>query len=292
MYNTSVFAFVDKLGVLANLFSDLNISCRRIFNLLEGTLYTKEAFGDKYKKKCDGKIEFKNVKFKYDYKGDYILDDCSFDVEPNELVALIGKSGEGKTTILNLLGRLYDIDEGYIRIDGLEINKYSEDFIRENISIISQNPYLFDMSIKDNLKLVKENISDEEIKEVCKLVCLDEYIESLPDKYDTVIGEGGVKLSGGQKQRLGIARALIKNTKIILLDEITSSLDNETGTTIKKVIQNIRKNHTIIMVTHELSMIKDCSKIIVLKDGKIAAEGSHDELINKNKEYTKLYKMK
>ena len=148
------------------------------------------------------------------------------------------------------------------------------------------------MSIKDNFRLVKEDITDKEIKKVCKLVYLDKFIESLPNKYDTIIGEGGVKLSGGQKQRLGIARALIKDTKIILLDEITSALDNETSSVVKKVIKNISKNHTIIIVTHELSIIEDNTRVLLLDKGKIVSDGVHSDLLTSNSDYKKLYKIK
>ena len=292
MYNSSVFSFLERLGKLVNLFADLNVSCYRIFNLLDNNYYVKEVFGNKYSDKCSGKIEFDNVCFRYRGKIDEVLNQCSFTINSNETIALVGKSGTGKTTILNLIARLYNTDSGTIRIDDTVINEYSEAFIRDNVSIISQSPYLFDMSIKDNLKLVKEDITDEDIKRVCKLVCMDDFIETLPNKYNTVIGEGGVKLSGGQKQRLGIARALIKDTKIILLDEITSALDNDTGSIIKEVIKNIQKDHTIIIVTHELSMIKDCSRILVLDNGTIIGDGTHKELIKNNDIYKKLYKIK
>ena len=292
MYNSTAFAFLERIGLLMSLSSDLNVSCNRIFSLLDGNLYATEVFGKKYNKECLGKIEFKDVNFKYKYKNNYVLRDCSFAVNSNETVAIVGKSGVGKTTILNLIARLYDVDSGSVFIDNEPIREYSEEFIRDNVSVISQSPYLFDMSIKDNLRLVNEGITDNEIKDICKLVCMDEVIESLPGGYDTVIGEGGIKLSVGQKQRLGIARALIKKTKIILLDEITSALDNETGSVIKQVIKNIQKDRTIIIVTHELSMIKDCSRILILDDGKISGDGTHKELVKNNDIYQKLYKLK
>jgi len=292
MYNAYIFTFLERLGLLMNLSSDLDISCNRIFGLIDGNIYNSDCYGHLYKENCVGNIEFSNVKFKYHYKNNYVLKDCTFSVKSGENLAIVGKSGSGKTTILNLLSRLYDVQDGCVKIDDVDIREYSEKFIRENISIISQSPYLFDMSIKDNLRLVKENITDEEIVDVCKMVCMDEYIQSLPNKYDTIIGEGGVELSGGQKQRLGLARALIKNTKIILLDEITSALDNDTGTVIKKMIKNIGKGRTIIIVTHELSMIKDCSRILVLDNGKIVNDGKHSELLRTSDIYNKLYKIK
>lgn len=290
MYKSSVFAFLDKITALMYLRADFNLSCNRLFSLLDDNKFSKETYGIKEKKTCSGILEFKNVDFSYEKNP--VLKNCSFKINKGETVALVGESGSGKTTILSLISKIYKTNQGTVLIDGIDINELSESYIRNNISVISQNPYLFDMSIKDNLKLVDENITDEQMVKICKKVCIHDFINSLPDKYDTIIGEGGLKLSGGQKQRLGIARALIKNTKIILLDEITSALDNNTGSVIKKVIKNIQKNHTIIIVTHELSMIEDCERIFVLDEGKIIAEGSHDELIKKNKAYKKLYKLK
>ena len=158
---------------------------------------------------------------------------------------------------------MYKIDKGEILIDNINIDELSEEYIRNNISLVSQNPYFFDMSIIDNLRLIKENISLEEIKKICKKVYLDEYIESLPNKYDTILGEGAISLSIGQKQRLAIARALLKNTKIILLDEVTSALDEENKTNIKNLINNIKSNHTIIIVTHDQELVKDYKKIVL-----------------------------
>lgn len=292
MYNSSVFSFLEKLGKFVGLFSDLNVSCDRIFSLLDNNGCESEFYGDKYHDKCNGKIEFNNVSFGYNSKKEKVLKKCNFIIYPNETVAIVGKSGEGKTTLLNLISRLYSVTDGNIKIDDIDIREYNEKFIKENISVISQSPYLFDMSIKDNLRLVKDDITDEEIESVCRIVCMDEFIHTLPNKYDTVIGEGGVMLSGGQKQRIGIARALIKNTKIILLDEITSALDNENASIIKKVIKNIKKEHTIIIVTHELSMIKDGVRILVLSNGEIVGDGTHTELLNNNDIYKKIYKIK
>ena len=160
-----------------------------------------------------------------------------------------------------MLCKLYSINSGSIFIDGKDINTLDEKSIRGNITIINQNPYIFNMSIKDNLRLVKKDVTNKEIIDACKLACLDEYIETLPDKYDTIVGEGGVNLSGGQRQRLAIARALIQNTKIILFDEATSALDNETQSKIQTAIDNLKGNYTIIIIAHRLSTIVNCNKI-------------------------------
>ena len=168
-------------------------------------------------------VEIKNVSKTYNGKKK-VLKKTSFKVEANSTVAFVGKSGSGKTTVFNLLCKLYDIDSGKITIDGVDINELDKDSIRGNITIINQSPYIFNVSIKDNLRLVKEDLTEEEIVEACRVACLHDFIMSLPDGYDTIVGEGGVNLSGGQKQRLAIARALVQKTEIILFDEATGAL--------------------------------------------------------------------
>ena len=217
-----------------------------------------------------------------------VLKNLSFKISSGSTVGIVGKSGSGKTTIFNLLCKLYDVNSGEIRIDNVNIEELDEEAIRRNITIISQNPYIFNMSIKDNLKLVKSDITDEEIVEACKTACLDDYIESLPKKYDTIVGEGGINLSGGQRQRLAIARALVQNTKIILFDEATSALDNVTQLKIQTAIDNLKGNYTLIIIAHRLSTIINCDKIFILEDGKISAIGTHKELLKENKYYKSL----
>ena len=181
------------------LVKEFNLSATRIFDIFEDKKYEKEVFGDKHLGKINGDFEFKNVSFKYDASN--VLNNLNFKVNANETVAFVGKSGAGKTTIFNLLCKMYDNYDGLITIDGINIKELDKDSIRGNITIVSQNPYIFNMSIKDNLKLVKNNLTDKEMKEACKMACLDDFIESLPNKYDTIVGEGGINLSGGQKQR-------------------------------------------------------------------------------------------
>lgn len=184
---------------------------------------------------------------------------------------------------------MYNINKGDILLDGININELDEYSIRNNITIISQNPYIFNMSIRDNLKLVKEDLTDKEMKEACKLACLNEFIETLPNKYDTVVGESGVMLSGGQRQRLAIARAFIQKTEIILFDEATSALDNETQSYIQEAIDNMKKDYTIMIIAHRLSTIVNADRIIVIDNGKVVGEGAHKQLLSKNKIYKKLY---
>ena len=279
---------MESLGNLLTEVKSFNISSKRVFSVFDKKTFIKEKFGKKHLDKVKGDFEFKNVSFSYN-KENKVLNGLSFKVKANETVGFVGKSGTGKTTIFSLLCKLYNVDEGLITIDGIDINELDEESIRDNVTIISQNPYIFNMSISDNLRLVKDDITDEEIKEACHLACLDEFIESLPNKYDTVVGEGGISLSGGQRQRLAIARAFIQKTEIILFDEATSALDNDTQNKIQQAINNLKKDYTILIIAHRLSTIINCDKIIVLNEGKKEAEGTHGDLLKNNKIYKKLY---
>ena len=278
---------MEKIGLLLTEIKSFNISSSRVFAILGPKEFQKEKFGKTHLEKVKGNFEFKNVTF--GYNENTVLNNLSFKVKANQTIAFVGKSCAGKTTIFSLLCKLYSIEQGEIKIDGVNINELDEESIRNNITIISQNPYIFNMSIKDNLKIVKEDITDEEIRKACKLACLDDFIEMLPDKYDTVVGEGGVTLSGGQRQRLAIARAFIQGTEIILFDEATSALDNETQTKIQQAINNLKGEYTILIIAHRLSTIINCDKILVLDEGKVVGQGNHKQLLKDNKIYKKLY---
>ena len=275
------------LGDLLEYIKDFNLSCERVKEIIDGVKFKKEQFGEKHLDKVEGHFTFEHVFFKYKEKE--VLKDLTFEVKPNETVAFVGKSGAGKTTIFNLLCKMYDVNQGKITIDGINISELDKDSIRGNITIISQNPYIFNMSIRDNLKLVKNNLSDEEMDNACKIACLDDFIQELPNGYDTIIGEGGVNLSGGQKQRLAIARALVQKTEIILFDEATSALDNETQEKIQRAIENMKNEYTILIIAHRLSTIIHADRILYLEDGKIIAQGTHHELLKNCPSYQKLY---
>ena len=275
------------LGDLLEYIKDFNLSCERVREVINGDKFKKEQFGEKHLDKVEGHFTFEHVFFKYKEKE--VLKDLTFEVKPNETVAFVGKSGAGKTTIFNLLCKMYDVNQGKITIDGININELDKDSIRGNITIISQNPYIFNMSIRDNLKLVKNNLSDEEMYDACKIACLDDFIQELPNGYDTIIGEGGVNLSGGQKQRLAIARALVQKTEIILFDEATSALDNETQEKIQHAIENMKNEYTILIIAHRLSTIIHADRILYLEDGKIIAQGTHHELLKNCPSYQRLY---
>ena len=286
-YSGKVSSSAYFVGGFLEQIKDFNLSAERVFAIIDSDEFKKEKFGNIHLDKVNGDFEFKDVVFSYTNKK--VLDKLNFKINANETVAFVGKSGAGKTTIFNLLCKMYDIDSGVITIDGVDIKKLDKDSIRGNITIISQNPYIFNMSIRDNLRLVKSSLTNDEMKNACKLACLDEYIDTLPDKYDTIIGEGGINLSGGQKQRLAIARALVQKTEIILFDEATSALDNETQEKIQKAINNMKNKYTILIIAHRLSTIINADRILFLDNSKIINEGSHDYLLKNCKEYRKLY---
>ena len=279
--------FYYLVGDLISYFKEFDVSRNRLEEILGDKLYKKEKFGNVHLDKINGDFEFRNVDFSYGKNK--VLKNLSFKIAANSTVAFVGKSGTGKTTIFNLLVKMYDVDSGQILIDNHDVKTLDKDTIRGNITIISQNPYIFNMTIKENLQLVKKDLTDEEMKEACRLACLDKFIENLENKYDTVIGEGGVNLSGGQKQRLAISRALIQKTEIILFDEATSALDNETQYEIQKAIENMEGEYTILIIAHRLSTIKKANKIFYLEEGQIIDSGSHEYLINNCKPYKYLY---
>ncbi len=286
-YYSNISSFGGYIGQIMDNINKFNISTNRIKELFDNEKFATETFGTKHIKKVKGKFEFKNVHFSY--KRNEVLKGVTFTVNPDETVAFVGKTGSGKTTIFNLLCKMYEVDKGEILIDDININELDKDTIRGNITVISQSPYIFNMSIKDNLKLVKPNLTNKEMKEALKTACLYDFVESLPNKYDTILGEGGVTLSGGQKQRLAIARALVQKTEIILFDEATSALDNETQEKITKAINNMKREYTIMIIAHRLSTIINADKIFFLNNGKIECFGSHEYLLKHSKDYKKLY---
>lgn len=287
-YMGKVTSLVNYASILMEKVKDFNLSSSRIFGIINSSDFPKENFGKEHIDKVKGNFEFKNVTFAYK-DGKNVLKDLSFKVNSKETVAFVGKSGSGKSTIFNLLCKMYDVNEGKITIDGIDIKELDKDTIRGNITIISQSPYIFNMSIRDNLRLVKEDLTEEEMIEACRLACLDEFIQVLPDKYDTMVGEGGLTLSGGQRQRLAIARAFVQKTEIILFDEATSALDNETQAKIQQAINNLQKEYTILIIAHRLSTVVNSDRILFLNDGKIEEEGTHAELLKNCREYKKLY---
>ena len=280
---------VESISDFGVNYNKITVSLKRINELINNKLYDDEKFGNITLDNVKGNIKFENVKFKYSDDEDLTLRGLDLNIEPHKKIAIVGRSGNGKSTLFNLLLRYFDPISGTISLDGVNINDLTEENLRKNISIIRQTPFLFNLSIFDNFKLVKDDVTLEEVRKYCKEAYIDDYIMSLPDKYDTTIGEGGINLSGGQKQRLAIARTLLLNTKIILFDEATSALDNESQDYIKKTIDNLVKDHTIVIVAHRLSTIVDADVINVINKGKLEATGTHEELLKKSKVYKNLY---
>ena len=233
-------------------------------------------------------LEFKNISFIYP-DGTQALKNLSAKIEGGKKVGLVGISGSGKTTFLNLIPRFFNLKHGTILIDDQNINNINLNSLRKEISIVSQDVILFDDTIRSNILYGNASASNDEIINACKFAAAQEFIEKLPNKYETIIGENGIKLSGGQKQRLSIARAILKDSPIILLDEATSSLDSESEAVIQKAIENLTKNKTTIIIAHRLSTIMNCDKILVFDSGQIVAEGSHEFLVNNSLIYKNLY---
>ena len=305
-YNGALRSFPAYISSLLNVFSDIKIHTRRIKQLFDEEEYVTEKFGNVKLENVKGEIKFDNVGFKYkvyDYKRDEktdklektlkseteVLKDLSFEIEPNTTVAFVGRSGSGKSTILSLMAKMLETDSGQVLIDGVDIKDLDKETLRKSISLVNQFPYIFDMSIKENLLLAKEDASDEEIENAINDSYLDEFVKTLAEGLDTVVGESGIKLSGGQRQRLAIARALLRKSSIIIFDESTSSLDNFAQEHIKKCIDGLKGKSTIVIVAHRLSTIKNVDKIYFLEEGKISDTGTFDKLYKTNKEFKDMF---
>jgi subfamily B ATP-binding cassette protein MsbA len=263
-------------------------AAKRIYELID---QKNEIYQDKNApslKLNNASIEFKNISFAYP-DGTQALKNLSAKIEGGTKVGLVGVSGSGKTTFLNLIPRFFHLKNGSILIDNQNINDINLNSLRKEISLVSQDVILFDDTIKANILYGNALASNEEIIKACKFAAAEDFVEKLPNKYETIIGENGIKLSGGQKQRLSIARAILKNSSIILLDEATSSLDSESESVIQKAIENLTKNKTTIIIAHRLSTVMNCDKILVFENGKIIEEGKHEFLVNNSLTYKKLY---
>ena len=280
---------VEWLMNFSTSYQKMRVSVERVQEIVGNKLYKDIEFGSLDKTDIKGNIEFKNVTFGYSEEEGNILENFNLTIPSNKSIAIVGKSGQGKSTIFNLLLRYFEPKEGVILIDDNPLDSFTEEAMHQNIAIIRQDPFIFNKSILDNFKIMDSEVTLDQIRKYCKLAEIDDYIMSLPNKYDTLIGEGGVNLSGGQKQRLAIARALLKNSKIILFDEATSALDNENQNKIKKAIDNLVKDHTIVIVAHRLSTIIDADIIYLIDKGKVAASGTHEELLKNCKIYKDLY---
>ena len=266
-----------------------SVSAKRIFTVIDKPIEIKNDINLPELKISDCNIEFKNVDFKYETTTEKAIKNINLKIDGGKITALVGQSGAGKSTIINLIPRFYDPQNGLVQIDGQDIKKIQLNSVRKYISLVSQDIVLFDDTIKKNVSYANPDATQEEIEMACKFAAADEFINKLPDKYETYVGENGVKLSGGQKQRISIARAIIKNSSIILLDEATSSLDTESERIVQDAINNLIKNKTTIVIAHRLSTIHNSDKIFVFKNGRVVDSGKHEFLISNCKEYKSLY---
>ncbi len=264
-------------------------AAKRIIPLIEQENNIKEKSNALSLNINKGEINFKNITFKYNNEEREVLDSIDLNIIGGEMTSLVGHSGAGKTTILNLIPRFYDKTSGDISIDGQSIYDVSISSLRNNISLVNQDTTLFDDTIKNNIAYARLDATEEEILEAAKLSHCDEFIDKLPNKLDTIIGENGTRLSGGEKQRLSIARAMLKKSKIILLDEATSSLDAETESKIQEAIKLLTKDRTTLVIAHRLSTVMNSKTICVVENGKVAAKGNHEELLQKSEIYKNFY---
>ena len=265
-------------------------AANRIFSVIDKPIEIKNDVSLPNLETKNFDIKFNNTSFKYDTTSDKAISNINLSIDGGKITALVGQSGAGKSTIINLLPRFYDPQEGKILLDDQDIKKVNLSSLRNNISLVSQDVILFDDTIKNNIAYANSSANQKDIEDACKFAAADEFINLLPDKYETMVGENGVKLSGGQKQRISIARAILKKSPIILLDEATSSLDTESERIVQNAINNLIKNKTTIIIAHRLSTIHKADKICVIKKGKLIDEGNHEQLIQKSEEYKILYK--
>jgi subfamily B ATP-binding cassette protein MsbA len=264
-------------------------AAKRVLPIIDNKNKIIENENDKILNLTKGNIKFVDINFGYNKDQSQTLQSINLNLSGGKMTSLVGHSGAGKSTILNLIPRFYDPNSGDILIDDQSIYHSTISSLRKNISLVTQDTTLFDDTIKNNIAYANLNASDEEIKEVAKLSFAHDFINNLPNKYDTLIGENGVRLSGGEKQRLSIARAMLKKSQIILLDEATSSLDAETENKIQKAITHLTKNRTTIVIAHRLSTILNSDNIYVIDHGKVAEQGNHKELLSKSEIYKNFY---
>lgn len=280
---------VKKLTKINNSVQEGMAAANRIFDVIEKETDIKEISNPTLIEKKPHCVSFTNVSFSYD--SDRVLRNINLHVEPGKVLALVGMSGGGKTTLVNLIPRFFDVTQGAIKIDDMDIKNTSISSLRKQIAIVTQEPILFNDTIRNNIAYGNLNASENKIKEAAKAAYAYDFIQHFPDKFDTITGELGARLSGGEKQRLCIARALLKNAPILILDEATSALDTEAEMLVQKALKNLMKGRTTFVIAHRLSTISHADRIAVIVNGKIVEEGTHQELIKQNGEYNKLYEM-
>ena len=289
-----LFSLFQPLKNLTNVVNELQnglASADRVFAIMDIKSDIQDSNNAIEIKDLENSLSFKDVSFSYSDKNNKVLNNINFKINKGEIIALVGPSGAGKSTLVDLIPRFYDTLSGAVTIDGKDIKELKINSLRSLMGIVTQETFLFDDSVKANIAYGVENISDERVKDAAKAANAHEFIQNLPEGYDTIIGERGVSLSGGQKQRIAIARAIVKNPPILILDEATSSLDSESEKHVQSAIENLMNERTVFVIAHRLSTVHNANKILVLEKGQIVQEGKHDELVNIDGLYKQLHKM-
>ena len=289
-----LFSLFQPLKNLTNVVNELQnglASADRVFAIMDIKSDIQDVDNAVEANELKKTLSFDNVSFSYGDEKDKVLNNINFQINKGEILALVGPSGAGKSTLVDLIPRFYDTLSGSIKIDGKDIKELKINSLRSLMGIVTQETFLFDDSVKANIAYGVENISDDKIKDAAIAANAHEFIKELPDGYNTIIGERGVSLSGGQKQRIAIARAIVKNPPILILDEATSSLDSESEKHVQSAIENLMSERTVFVIAHRLSTVHNANKILVLENGQIVQEGKHDELVNIDGLYKQLHKM-
>jgi ATP-binding cassette subfamily B protein len=279
---------VRMLGFMTGMFVRAQAAADRVFEIIDAEIDVHDKLDTIEIEKVVGHIKFEDVWFSYDSEN-MVLKDIDLTVNPGQTIAILGATGSGKSSIINLIPRFYDVKRGSIKLDGVDIRDITIKNLRSHIGIVRQDPFIFSITLRENIAYGVEKASIEQVKEAANQAKIHEFIEGLPESYDTKVGERGVTLSGGQKQRVAIARALLKNPKILILDDSTSSVDTQTEYEIQQALDELLQNRTTFIITQRLSSVRKADYIIVLEDGEINEEGSHEELIELNGIYRKLY---